>query len=56
EFLPKVMLQKLEGPTKGSVPDVKIQLDLWYKYRNYDRKTGIATKSELKRLNLENYI
>ena len=56
EFLPKVMLQKLEGPTKGSVPDVKIQLDLWYKYRNYHRKTGIPTKSELKRLNLEIYL
>lgn len=56
EFLPKVMLQKLEGPTKGSVPDVKIQLDLWYKYRNYNRKTGIPKKSELKRLNLENYL
>lgn len=56
EFLPKVMLQKLEGPTKGSVPDVKIQLDLWYKYRNYNRKTGIPSKSELKRLNLEDYL
>jgi len=44
------------GPTKGSVPDVKIQLDLWYKYRNYNRKTGIPIKSELKRLNLENYL
>jgi aldehyde:ferredoxin oxidoreductase len=56
EFLPKVMLQKLEGPTKGKVPDVKVQLDLWYKHRNYNRKTGIPIKSELKRLNLENYL
>ncbi len=56
EFLPKVMLQKLDGPTKGKVPDVKIQLDLWYKYRNYNRKTGIPDESELKRLNLESYL
>ncbi|NHJ33247.1 MAG: aldehyde ferredoxin oxidoreductase family protein [Asgard group archaeon] len=56
EFLPKVMLQKLEGPTEGRIPDVKIQLDLWYKYRKYNRKTGIPSKSELKRLNLEKYL
>ncbi|NHK31749.1 MAG: aldehyde ferredoxin oxidoreductase family protein [Asgard group archaeon] len=52
EFLPKVMLQKLDGPTGGHVPDVQLQLAEWYKIRNYDRKTGKPSKEELKRLGL----
>jgi len=56
EFLPKVMLQKLDGPTKEKVPDVNAQLDIWYKYRNYDRKTGKPTNKELERIKLTQFL
>jgi aldehyde:ferredoxin oxidoreductase len=56
EFLPKVMLQKLDGPTDGHVPNVQLQLKDWYKLRNYDRKTGKPSKEELKRLGLEKFL
>jgi len=53
ERLPKVMLQKLDGPTKGAVPNVKIQLKEWYQLRNYNEKTGLPKNEEIKRLGLE---
>ncbi len=56
EKLPKVMLQKLDGPTKGAVPDVKIQLKEWYQLRNYDEKSGLPKSEEIKRLGLEDII
>ena len=56
EKLPKVMLQKLNGPTKGAVPDVKVQLKEWYQLRNYDEKTGLPNKEEIKRLDLEDLL
>ncbi|NHJ49465.1 MAG: aldehyde ferredoxin oxidoreductase family protein [Asgard group archaeon] len=56
EFLPKVMLQKLSGPTEGHVPDVKKQLDLWYKERNYDRETGRPSNKELERVGLKEFL
>jgi aldehyde:ferredoxin oxidoreductase len=56
EFLPKVMLQALSGPTEGHVPDVEKQLDLWYKERNYDRKTGKPNDEELTRIGLKEFL
>jgi len=52
ERLPKVMLQKLVGPTEEHVPDVLSQLKEWYSYRNYDQKTGRPKKEKLEELGL----
>ncbi len=52
EKIPSVMLQKLEGPTEGNIPDYETQLKEWYIYRNYDRNTGEPKTDELKRLEL----
>ncbi|MHA1749356.1 MAG: aldehyde ferredoxin oxidoreductase C-terminal domain-containing protein, partial [Promethearchaeota archaeon] len=49
-------LQKLDGPTKGAVPNVKIQLKEWYQLRNYNEKTGLPKNDEIKRLGLEDII
>ncbi len=56
EIMPKVMLQKLDGPTKGNVPDLELQLEEWYGYRDYDQKTGIPSKRELKRNGLARFL
>ncbi|NHJ87596.1 MAG: aldehyde ferredoxin oxidoreductase family protein [Asgard group archaeon] len=56
EKIPKVMMQKLEGPTNGFVPDFISQLNEWYIYRNYNRQTGQPKEEEIKRLGLDNYI
>ncbi|NHJ85344.1 MAG: aldehyde ferredoxin oxidoreductase family protein [Asgard group archaeon] len=53
EKLPFVMLQSLEGPTKGNVPDVGLQLKEWYEYRNYDMKTGRPSDEKLLQLGLK---
>ncbi|MHA1630633.1 MAG: aldehyde ferredoxin oxidoreductase family protein [Candidatus Heimdallarchaeota archaeon] len=52
ERLPRVMLQKLTGPTDGHVPDVQYQLKEWYSYRNYDQETGRPNKEKLEELGL----
>ncbi len=52
EFLPKVMLQSLEGPTEGNVPDFAKQLKDWYRCRDYDQKTGRPSDEKLKELDL----
>ncbi|NHJ38536.1 MAG: aldehyde ferredoxin oxidoreductase family protein [Asgard group archaeon] len=56
EFLPEIMLQKINGPTNNHVPDSKIQLNEWYKHRNYDRKTGEPSKQELVRIGLIDFL
>ncbi len=54
--IPKVMLQKLDGPTEGNIPDVQTQLKEWYEYRNYNPATGCPTKEELERLEITDLI
>jgi len=54
--LPNVMMQRLEGPTAGNVPDYKTQLTEYYEFRNYDIETGYPKEEEIERLNLEELI
>ncbi|MBD3406337.1 MAG: aldehyde ferredoxin oxidoreductase [Candidatus Lokiarchaeota archaeon] len=53
ERLPEIVMQSLEGPTEGFVPDTEAQLDAWYSFRDWDRTTGRPSKSKLELLNLE---
>jgi aldehyde:ferredoxin oxidoreductase len=52
EKLPDIVLQPLDGPTEGHVPDVNAQLDTWYKHRGWNRKTGKPPAKKLKALGL----
>ncbi len=52
EKLPQVMLQKLEGPTEGNVPDTEIQLGEWYQQRDYNYTTGIPSSQVLEKTGL----
>ena len=54
EQFPEILLRPLDGPTEGHVPDVEAQLDTWYKYRGWDRKTGRPSKQKLDELGLAN--
>ncbi len=56
EIMPKVMMRKLDGLTKGNVPDLELQLEEWYGYRDYDQKTGIPSKRELQRNDLARFL
>jgi aldehyde:ferredoxin oxidoreductase len=53
ERLPEIIMQPLEGPTEGHVPNVEEQLETWYEYRKWDRITGIPSKEKLELLDLE---
>ncbi|MFX0055652.1 MAG: aldehyde ferredoxin oxidoreductase family protein [Promethearchaeota archaeon] len=52
EKLPDIILQPLEGPTEGHVPNVEEQLETWYKLREWSRKTGKPPARKLKALGL----
>jgi aldehyde:ferredoxin oxidoreductase len=52
EKLPEILLQPLEGATEGHVPDVDSQLDKWYAYRGWDRKTGQPPWEKVEKLGL----
>jgi len=52
EKLPDIVLQPLQGPTEGHVPDVEAQLKKWYQYRGWDRRTGMPPKRRLQELGL----
>ncbi|MHA2378419.1 MAG: aldehyde ferredoxin oxidoreductase family protein [Candidatus Thorarchaeota archaeon] len=52
EKLPDIILQPLEGMTEGHVPDLDAQLDTWYKYRGWSRKTGKPSKMKIEELGL----
>ncbi|MFX1559866.1 MAG: aldehyde ferredoxin oxidoreductase family protein [Promethearchaeota archaeon] len=52
EGLPELVLRPLEGATEGHVPDIEEQLNTWYKYRNWDRKSGKPSKKKLEQLGL----
>jgi hypothetical protein len=46
------MLKKLDGPTEGNIPNINIQLKEWYRYRQYDFKTGKPSKKVLQHTGL----
>jgi aldehyde:ferredoxin oxidoreductase len=50
EGLPKLLLEPLEGPTEGHVPDIDAHLNKWYKYRGWDRKSGKPSIKRVKAL------
>ncbi|MHA2235049.1 MAG: aldehyde ferredoxin oxidoreductase C-terminal domain-containing protein, partial [Candidatus Thorarchaeota archaeon] len=52
EMLPEIILRPLDGATEGHVPDIEAQLETWYKYRGWDRKSGMPPKDKLKELGL----
>jgi aldehyde:ferredoxin oxidoreductase len=52
EKLPEIVLRPLEGATEGHVPDVEDQLDTWYKFREWSRKTGKPSKKKIEKLSL----
>ncbi|MFW9852048.1 MAG: iron-containing alcohol dehydrogenase, partial [Candidatus Thorarchaeota archaeon] len=56
QVLPKVMLQRLDGPTEGNIPDYKIQLEEWYEYRKYNPETGCPNNEELERLGITDLV
>jgi aldehyde:ferredoxin oxidoreductase len=51
--LPKLLLQPLpDGGTRGMVPNIEKQLNDYYAYRDWDRKTGRPTAAALKTVGL----
>jgi aldehyde:ferredoxin oxidoreductase len=53
DSLPKLLLQPLpDGGTRGMVPDLEKQLDDYYTYRDWDRKTGRPSAAALKAVGL----
>ncbi|MFX1602078.1 MAG: aldehyde ferredoxin oxidoreductase family protein [Promethearchaeota archaeon] len=52
EKLPDIVLRPLEGATEGHVPNVEEQLDTWYKFRGWSRKTGKPSKKKIETLGL----
>jgi aldehyde:ferredoxin oxidoreductase len=52
EILPELITRPLEGATEGHVPDLDEQLDTWYQFRGWDRKTGRPPKDILDKLGL----
>ena len=52
ETLPELIKKPLEGGTEGHVPDIEEQLETWYKFRGWDRKTGRPPKEILDKLGL----
>ncbi|MHA1224061.1 MAG: aldehyde ferredoxin oxidoreductase family protein [Candidatus Heimdallarchaeaceae archaeon] len=55
EKMPEIMLNRLDGPTEGNIPDYKLQLEEWYKLRNYSSKTGKPKYELLEKLGLLEY-
>jgi aldehyde:ferredoxin oxidoreductase len=52
ERLPKLLLQSLEGPTEGYVPDLEVMLREYYAVRGWDPETGWPTRETLEELGL----
>jgi aldehyde:ferredoxin oxidoreductase len=46
------LLKPLEGPTDGRVPNLEKQLNEYYAFRNWDRKTGRPSAAALKKVGL----
>ncbi|MDF1540075.1 MAG: aldehyde ferredoxin oxidoreductase family protein [Candidatus Thorarchaeota archaeon] len=53
ETLPELITRPLEGGTEGHVPNLEEQLDTWYAFRGWDRKTGKPSKEVLEKLGLD---
>ncbi|MHA1906271.1 MAG: aldehyde ferredoxin oxidoreductase family protein [Candidatus Thorarchaeota archaeon] len=52
EKLPELISRPLEGGTEGHVPNIEDQLDTWYEFRGWDRKTGRPPSEVLEKLGL----
>ena len=52
ERMPYLLTQPLEGGTEGNVPDLEAQLNDYYEFRKWDRKTGRPTDEKLGELGL----
>ncbi len=52
EILPELITRPLEGGTEGHVPNIEEQLDTWYAFRGWDRKTGKPSEEVLEKLDL----
>ena len=55
EKMPAIIMTPLEGPTEGHVPDVDAQLNTWYEFRGWDRKSGKPPMEKLKALGLDDF-
>lgn len=57
DTLPSLLLQPLpDGGTNGMVPDLERQLNDYYAYRNWDRKTGHPSAAALKKVGLADLV
>ena len=50
--MPYLLTQPLEGGTEGNVPDLEAQLNDYYEFRKWDRKTGRPIDEKLGELGL----
>ncbi len=55
EKMPAIVMTALEGPTEGHIPDIDAQLNTWYEFRGWDRKTGKPPKEKLKILGIDGF-
>lgn len=55
EYIPKILVTPLEGGTEGAVPDTNLLFSEYYKYLNWDPKTGRPMDSLIKELGIEEY-
>lgn len=53
DTIPPLLLRPLEGPTRGMVPNLSRQLKDYYRYRNWDQKTGRPSAAALKKVGLD---
>ena len=53
DTLPPLLLRPLDGPTRGMVPNLSRQLKDYYRYRNWDQKSGHPSAAALKKVELE---
>jgi len=52
EKVPGILRTSLEGLTEGQVPNVDEHLDSWYRYRDWDRQTGLPSQEKITILDL----
>jgi len=53
ENLPTLITRPLEGPTEKHVPSIEEQLNTWYDFRGWDRKSGRPPVEKLRSLELD---
>jgi aldehyde:ferredoxin oxidoreductase len=54
EKMPEILLRPLDGGTEKHVPDVELQLNEYYTFRDWDRATGRPSEAKIAALGLEN--